>query len=242
VCLGKCNIVKTAYHVKVGKLMELIKTGIEGLDETLGGGLPDKSVILVMGEPGSGYDIFAQQVLHQHALKKGKVAYITTFRSPNTIREDLEAFGWKVSALEKTGRWTFIDVHKPKALQVFQRRISSKIRGGCWTLVDSLSYLILTQKKLQSVLEAVELLLNNARKHGGIHFLLLTQNMHDHQTEIAMQSLVDGVMEFIAREAAGGIDRRIRIKKMRRAVYGPRLIPFNVTNHGITIETAIRVA
>lgn len=219
--------------------MKLIKTWIEGLDETLGGGLPDKSVILVMGEPGSGYDTFAQQVLHQHALKKGKVAYITTFRSPDTIREDLEAFGWKVSALEKTGRWIFIDVHTPKALQVFRRRVPSKIRVGCWTLVDSLSYLILTQK-FQSVLEAVKLLLTNARKQGGIHFLLLTQSMHDPQTEIAMQHLVDGVMEFTARETAGGIDRRIRIKK--RAVYAPRLIPFNITNRGITIETAIRVA
>ena len=222
--------------------MKLIKTWIEGLDETLGGGLPDKSVVLVMGEPGSGYETFAQQVLHQHAIKKGKVVYITTFRSPDTIREDLEAFGWKVSALEKTGRWTFIDVHTPKALQVFRRRVPSKIRGGCWTLVDSLSYLILTQKKFQLVPEAVGLLLNNARKHGGIHFLLLTQSMHDPQTEIAMQHLVDGVMEFTAREAAGGIDRRIRIKKMRRAVYASRLIPFNITNRGITIETAIRVA
>ena len=221
--------------------MELIKTWIEGLDETLGGGLPGKSVILVTGEPGSGYDTFAQQVLHQQAVKKGKVAYVTTFRSPEIIREDLEAFGWKVSTLEKAGRWTFVDVHTPKALQVFKRRVPSEIRKGYWTLVDSLSYLVLTQK-FQSVMKAVELLLNNARKHGGVHFLLLTKKMHDSQTEIAMQHLVDGVMEFTAREAGGGIDRRIRIKKMRRAAYASRLIPFNVTSRGITIETAIRVA
>ena len=51
--------------------MKLVKTWIEGLDEVLGGGLPDKSVILLMGEPGSGYDILGQQILHQHALKEG---------------------------------------------------------------------------------------------------------------------------------------------------------------------------
>jgi len=238
------NVISPKRHIiyDAGKLMGLIKTWIEGLDETLGGGLPDKSVILVMGEPGSGYDIFAQQALHLHALKKGKVAYVTTFRSPDALRGDLEAFGWEVSSLEKTGRWTFIDVHKPKALQVLQRIVPSKIRGGSWTLVDSLSYLILTEKKFLSVLEVVNYLLSNAQKHGGIHFLLLTQSMHDPQTEIAIQDLVDGVMEFTAHEVAGGIDRRIRIKKMRRAVYAPRLIPFNITNRGITIETAIRVA
>jgi len=34
----------------------------------------------------------------------------------------------------------------------------------------------------------------------------------------------------------------MRMKKMRRAVYEPRLIPFNITEHGITIETAVRIA
>lgn len=220
--------------------MRLIKTWVEGLDETLGGGLPDSSVILMVGEPGSGYDILAQQILHQHALKEGKVAYITTFRSPDILKKDLETFGLKVSDLEKTGRWTFIDVHTQKVLQVLREKIPSKIRG-CWTLVDSLSHLLLTQE-YKLVLEAVGSLLDNARKNGGIHFLLLTRGMHDPQTEITMQHLVDGVIEFIAQEVGGGIDRRIRIKKMRRAVYASRLIPFNITNRGITIETAIRVA
>jgi len=87
----------------------------------------------------------------------------------------------------------------------------------------------------------VEVLLENSRKHGGIHFLLLTQKMHDTETETTMQHLADGVMEFTANETAGGIDRRIRLKKMRRAVYEPRLIPFNITERGITIETAVRI-
>lgn len=222
--------------------MELIKTWIEGLDEALGGGIPDKSVILMMGEPGSGHDTFAQQVLYQHALKGGKVAYITTLRSPPIIREDLEVFGWKVQPLEKAGQWTFIEVHTQKVLEAIRKEISSKIRGGCWTLVDSLSYLVLTSEELQPVLEAVELLLSNTRKHGGIHFLLLTQNMHDHRTEVALQHLVDGVIEFTAVDTGRGTDRQTRIKKMKRAVYASRLIPFNITTRGITIETAIRVA
>jgi KaiC/GvpD/RAD55 family RecA-like ATPase len=65
--------------------------------------------------------------------------------------------------------------------------------------------------------------------------------MHDTETETTMQHLADGVVEFTAQETVGGIDRRMRIKKMRTAVCEPRLIPFNITDHGITIETAVRI-
>jgi len=221
--------------------MKLLRTWIESLDEMLGGGLPEKSVVLVTGEPGSGYDILAQQIVYQNALHDGKAAYFSTTRAPDDLREDFETFGWDVDPLQQKGTWLFFDAHVPDATQVLTEKIPKAMTEGRWVLIDSLSYLILTQK-YQSVINIVELLLNNAKMHGGIHFLLLTQKMHDTETETTIQHLVDGVIEFSAQETAGGIDRRMKMKKMRRAVYEPRLIPFNITDHGITIETAVRIA
>lgn len=226
--------------IKLENAMKLIKTRIQLLDETLGGGLPDKSVILMLGEPGSGNDILTQQIMYQHALKEGKVAYFTTFRPPETTTEDFKTFGWDVSRL-KADHWTFIDIHTSKALQILQKEISMRIGHGCWTIIDSLSYILLTQKH-NLVLNMVESLLDNARKHGGIHFLLLTQGMHDPQTEITMQHLADGVIELIAQKTARGTSRRIRIKNMRKTVYVPKLIPFNITKNGIVVETVVRTA
>jgi len=221
--------------------VKLLRSWVEGLDEMLGGGLPDKTVVLMTGEPGSGYDILAQQIMYQHALHNEKVAYFSTSRSPDTLREDVATFGWNTALLEEQGKWVFHQVSVADAIQVLSEKIPQAVSEGRWALIDSLSYLILTQK-YGSVIKTVELLLDSARKHGGIHFLLLTQKMHEPETETTMQHLVDGVMEFSAQESAGGIDRRIRIKKMRRAVYEPRLIPFNITERGITIETAVRIA
>lgn len=221
--------------------MKLLRTWVEGLDEMLGGGLPEKSVVLMMGEPGSGYDILAQQILYQNALHDGKVAYFSTTRTPEDLREDLETFGWNVSPLTEKGNWLFFDVHVPDVAQVLMEKIPKVMAEGRWVLLDSLSYLILTQK-YRSVIEIVELLLKGAKKFGGIHFLLLTQRMHDTETETTIQHLVDGVIEFTSQETAGGIDRRIKMKKMHRAVYEPKLIPFNITERGITIETAVRIA
>lgn len=220
--------------------MKLLKTWIEGLDEMLGGGLPEKSVVLMTGEPGSGYDILAQQILYQNALHGGKVAYFSTTRVPEALREDLETFGWNVAPLQEKDNWMFFNVYVPDVIQVLMEKIPKVVAEGRWVLIDSLSYLLLTQK-YRSVISVVELLLNSAKEQGGVHFLLLTQKMHDPETETTMQHLVDGVMEFSAQETAGGIDRRLRMKKMRRAVYEPRLIPFNITERGITIETAVRI-
>lgn len=221
--------------------MKLLRLWVEGLDEMLGGGLPDKNVVLMTGEPGSGYDILAQQIMYQHALHDEKIAYFSTSRLPESLREDLTTFSWNVAPLEEQGKWTFHNVSTTNATQILSEKIPQAISEGRWVLIDSLSYLFLTQK-FSSVVKTVELLLDGARKHGGIHFILLTQKMHDVETETTIQHLADGVMEFSAQESAGGIDRRIRIKKMRRAVYEPKLIPFNITDRGITIETAVRIA
>ena len=85
--------------------MKLLRLWIEGLDEMLGGGLPDKSVVVMTGEPGSGYDILAQQMMYQHAIRNDKVAYFSTSRSPDTIKEDFSTFGWDVAPLQEKGNW-----------------------------------------------------------------------------------------------------------------------------------------
>jgi len=220
--------------------LKLLRLWIEGLDEMLGGGLPDKSVVIMTGEPGSGYDILARQIMYQHALHDGKVAYFATSRSLDSAQEDFSTFGWDVAPLVEKGTWLYHQTSVADAMQTLAENVPKAVAEGRWILLDSLSYLVLTQK-YYSVVKTVELMLENARKHGGIHFLLLTQKMHETETETTMQHLADGVMEFTAHETAGGIDRRIRIKKMRRAVYEPRLIPFNITERGITIETAVRI-
>ena len=187
--------------------MELIKTQITRLDEMLGGGLPEKSVILMLGEPGSGNNILAQQIMYKHALRDGKVAYFSS-RSPGMLEEDFETFGWQVSALE-ADHWVFIEMCAPRSLQTLQKELSQRLREGYWTIIDSLSYLVLTQD-LKSVLQVMTSFLNGVQKHGGIHFLLLTKGMHDLRTDVAMQDLSDGGVDFVTQRVAGGPTKTVQ--------------------------------
>lgn len=57
-------------------------TGDTDLDELLGGGIPERSVTVVAGEPGSGKTIFALQLLFHFARQGKKSLYFTTLSEP----------------------------------------------------------------------------------------------------------------------------------------------------------------
>ncbi|ABC82949.1 ATPase domain-containing protein [Anaeromyxobacter dehalogenans] len=63
--------------------LERVSTGVEGLDQVLGGGIPAKSITVVSGEPGSGKTVLALQMLF-HAARQGKRSlYFTTLSEPS---------------------------------------------------------------------------------------------------------------------------------------------------------------
>ena len=62
-------------------------TGNPRLDEVLGGGFPTNSINIVMGQPGTGKTILAEQLLFHHAIKGDggrPLLYITTLSEPLT--------------------------------------------------------------------------------------------------------------------------------------------------------------
>ncbi len=57
----------------MGKV-DLVKTGIGGLDHILSGGLPRNRIYLLEGDPGSGKTTLALQFLMEGIEKRGKVS------------------------------------------------------------------------------------------------------------------------------------------------------------------------
>lgn len=81
---------------------ERIPTGIEGLDQTIEGGLPKGRSILVTGEPGTGKTIFALQFLFE-GLKRGeKCMYVTADEGPMDVLEQAASLGWDLERYADT--------------------------------------------------------------------------------------------------------------------------------------------
>jgi circadian clock protein KaiC len=63
--------------------LERVSTGVEGLDEVLGGGIPAKSITVLAGEPGSGKTVLALQMLFRAAARGKRSLYFTTLSEPS---------------------------------------------------------------------------------------------------------------------------------------------------------------
>jgi KaiC/GvpD/RAD55 family RecA-like ATPase len=80
--------------------MEKVKTGIEGLDHMLKGGLIPKRPYIVSGPPGSGKTTLCMQFLLQGLREGERVLFVALEEPPNEIRYNMESYGWKVGEVE----------------------------------------------------------------------------------------------------------------------------------------------
>jgi circadian clock protein KaiC len=84
--------------------MELVATGIAGLDEVLGGGFPRENIVLLNGAPGAGKTILGLQFV-RHGVEHGEPGVIFTFEQfPEMIYRDAHALGWDFRELERDGK------------------------------------------------------------------------------------------------------------------------------------------
>lgn len=84
-------------------------TGIAGLDEMTGGGLPRGRTTLLVGGSGSGKTILALQFLVNGAQQHGEPGIFVAFEeTPARIVGNADTFGWKLDELQQ-GKLYFID-------------------------------------------------------------------------------------------------------------------------------------
>lgn len=240
----------------LGPPVQLVKTGLEGFDETFGG-LPDKTVLALMGGTGTGTELFAQQFLFNSARHGAKVVYATIEKPPSDIIEELQSVGINLKPLSTTNppRWNFIDAFSPRRnraaggigpftgsnlLNTLKDSLTNEGHNQ-YTVIDSLSYLLLRYDILD-VMDLVESLIHTARRQGGLHLLLVNPNMHDTRIVHTVLHIVDGALEFMSEEKAQEIEWSLQIRKMKRESHKMGILPFRLTERGIVFETTKRIS
>jgi circadian clock protein KaiC len=75
-------------------------TGIAGLDDVLGGGLPTKHVYLVEGDPGAGKTTLGLQFLLEGVRNGEKGLYVTLSETAAELRTVAASHGWRLDGVE----------------------------------------------------------------------------------------------------------------------------------------------
>ena len=105
--------------------VERIKTGIQGLDQVLKGGLRRNSSILVTGAPGTGKTILALQFIYYGAKDHNENGiFISTEESLDVLDQSARNMGMDLASMVKKGKIFFIQ----KPIATLKGGISS-IRG-----------------------------------------------------------------------------------------------------------------
>jgi len=230
------NVITKQFTNKIRKPnMNLVKTGIAGLDEFLTGGLPPK-ILLLTGLPGAGNEVFARQIAYTRAKQVG-ITYFTVNATPDSVKEDMVAYNWDVAPLEATGNWKFKTLTKTNHLE---ETVIEEMKQHRTIIIDSLSELLLTRK----IEEAINLLTAMSRQNKNseeYHLLLLTEGMQDQKAETAMQHFAEGVIIFNTTWTTDTTHRDILIKKMKGTFVPERRLPYTIGKKGFLIETATRI-
>ena len=218
--------------------MKTLKTGIAGLDEFLLGGLPPR-IILLTGPPGSGNEIFARQVSFNQA-KQGSITYFTVNSSPESIKEDMSAYGWNTTPFEENKTWKFKTLRNLTA-DVLVDTVIDEIAQQRTIVIDSISELLLIHKT-KEISDLMTAMTHQNRNGQSFHLLLLTEGMQDQQAETTMNHFAEGSMNFAITWAADSTMRHLIIKKMAGTIIPTRRLNYNLGRKGFIIETATRIS
>src|SRR5689334_7508893 len=76
-----------------------VRTGVEGLDDILCGGLPSHHVYLLTGEPGTGKTTLAMQYLLEGVRHGETCVYVTLSETAEELRLASASHGWNLKGL-----------------------------------------------------------------------------------------------------------------------------------------------
>jgi KaiC/GvpD/RAD55 family RecA-like ATPase len=214
--------------------MVLLRTGISGFDQFLRGGL-SPSVLLLIGSPGSGNDVFARQVAYSRIHETG-VTYFTLFKTPESIKDEMASYGWDISSFIKTGAWRFVELDKTTKLDL----VTNAIEKHRCTVIDSLSEILLKHNTDQ-VINMLNKMSAQNRETQELHLVLATEGMQDQRVETTIQHFSDSVMIFSTTYGTEAASRSIIIKKIKGADTPTRILKYSIGRRGLRIETAIRI-
>lgn len=229
--------------------MEIIETGVPGLDKLLKGGIPVGNIVLVSGGPGTGKTTLALQYLISGARKGENVIYVTLSQKPaETIKYGRKIFGNDLDLIEFMDFSPSSDVMSPYLTMEQEDHADF----GITRLKESISNKIAEKKYTRIVLDPINAFTNLfesishyrtkmldfflfLKSTSLTSFLLYETQALEKESSIA-EFLSDGIINLRLVEMGVRKGRAIEILKMRGIDHELTLTPFIIQEDGLKVQ------
>ncbi|OIO21841.1 hypothetical protein AUJ17_01535 [Candidatus Micrarchaeota archaeon CG1_02_47_40] len=225
---------------------ERVKSGIDGLDEALGGGFVKNSVIVIAGPNGSGKTVSSMQFIINGMLKYDELGlFISIDEEKRPMCENMRSLGWDLEKLEKEKKMVFIDYphHEVEQFYTQENTILNLIKsmGVKRVVVDSAVPLALVYEKEDERRVGMIDLVSKIRRWNCTTLITcedkgkaeISQGMPSTKYEI--ESVADGYIYLYNLYREGERKRALEILKMRGSAHSNKLIPMEIGEGGMRI-------
>ena len=216
-----------------------IKTGCAGLDEVLHGGFPANSLNVIMGAPGSGKTILAQQLVFANATPERPALYLTTLSEP---LEKFFANSQEYSYFDSTKVGTSVHYEdlgqavREQGYRAFPDLIGELL--GQWRpkvmVIDSFKSLTELADSIQEhrtvLFDCASLLAN-----FDCTTFLVGEWALDMMTQLPAFAIADSIIWLERRTVSSGQQRFLRVEKLRGSTSIPGIHAFKLGEEGIKV-------
>jgi circadian clock protein KaiC len=236
----------------VPAMTERASTGIVGLDEILGGGLPTRHLYLVDGEPGTGKTTLALQFLLAGATRGERGLYVTLSETRVELEEVAASHGWSLEAIDvfelaadhglaTDEGYTIFHPAEVELQQTVDAVLEAVDRHGSTLVVfDSLSEMrLLARDPLRFRRQILALKQFFAGRRCTV---LLLDDKTAPEGDLQLHSLAHGVivLQHVAQEY-GAERRRLQVTKLRGLRFQGGYHDFRILTGGIAVFPRIRI-
>ena len=222
-----------------------IELGIDGLDRMIQGGIPERSLMVVIGSPGTGKTTCGLQFLN-HGLEHGERAvYITLEEEGDRVIDSATEKGWPFDEYVEGGDLVVLDmdpVEMATHLETIQDELPELIAGfdASRLVLDSVSLLEMMYEDRASRRNDIYDFTQRLKAAGVT--ALLTSEAAEHTPYASRYGIVEYLTDavFVLQHVRPDDFRQTRlaveIQKIRDANHSREMKPYEITNEGISVH------
>jgi len=191
-----------------------VKSGIPGLDEKIGGGIPNNSVILLYGPPKCGKTIFSMQFFNEGLKREEPGLYVTSNCSVAQLKQSMLSFKISLANYEQKGFVFYVDLFSIRGGEtkdsIFLKNIAPTATTNLMiTLGDAYKFLCPKSIRIRTAFDSVDPLVESGgsvisrflqtfiaknKVAGSTTLITYTEGIADKKLEVLFKSVVDGAI------------------------------------------------